>query len=270
MLAMMEALGGRPLPPNSLSHQVADKMALGSKAGASPKRTRNSNPLAPKFAAEPPDSLGVQLGTTVEALHAPDGDFDVTMGAECNRGSSTLLNETRITSSGLQSVRRCRDSCAATADCVAAEVDQVLGTCKLWRECLYREPAMRFIRAAGPGEAGQADEARDERGAGDAPRRARVGGARPAVGVACERDDRRLELLVPARLAEDGPSRLRRGALTQVRLRRRAPQAPGRPEPRREHAVGRAAAAALHARLAAALPGAQVGQAPLGAPLRDL
>ena len=103
------------------------------------------------FARPPSDSLGVQLGATDKDLHTADGDFDMTMGVECNRGASNLLNET-----GIKSVRRCRDACAAQADCVAAELDQILGKCMLWRECLYREPAMRMLYGAWQG-GGNAD-----------------------------------------------------------------------------------------------------------------
>ena len=92
----------------------------------------------------PPALLGVLLGASDKGLHTPDGDFDVNMGVECNRGSSKLLKETRI-----KSVRSCREACAAQVECVAAELDQVLGKCMLWRECLYREPAMRFGSAWG-------------------------------------------------------------------------------------------------------------------------
>jgi hypothetical protein len=103
------------------------------------------------FAKPPPDSLGVLLGASDKGLHTADGDFDVNMGVECNRGSSKLLNET-----GIKSVRRCREACAAQVECVAAELDQILGKCMLWRECLYREPAMRVLRGVRQG-GGNAD-----------------------------------------------------------------------------------------------------------------
>jgi hypothetical protein len=63
------------------------------------------------FAAPPPDSLGVQLGASDKGLHTASGDFDVTMGVECKRGSYELINETSI-----KSVRRCREACAAQVE----------------------------------------------------------------------------------------------------------------------------------------------------------
>ena len=115
------------------------------------RNTSLSRSLWNTFAKPPPDSLGVQLGASDKGLHTADGDFDVNMGVECNRGSSMLLRET-----GIKSVGRCRDACAAQVDCVAAELDQILGKCMLWRECLYREPAMRVLRGMGQG-GGNAD-----------------------------------------------------------------------------------------------------------------
>ena len=40
---------------------------------------------------------------------------------------------------------------------VAAELDQVLGKCTLWRECLWRGPAMRVLRGVGHGHANKVD-----------------------------------------------------------------------------------------------------------------
>ena len=70
-----------------------------------------SNSRHPHFAAPPPDSLGVQLGASDEGLHTADGDFDYTMGVECKRGPSELLNETSI-----KGARRCREACAAQVE----------------------------------------------------------------------------------------------------------------------------------------------------------
>ena len=106
--------------------------------------TSLSRSLRYTVADPPPALLGVLLGASDKGLHTPDGEFDVNMGVECNRGSSKLLKET-----GIKSVRGCREACAAQVECVAAELDQVLGKCMLWRECLYREPAMRFGSAWG-------------------------------------------------------------------------------------------------------------------------
>lgn len=115
-------------------------------------RSLLSRPNTVHFAAPPPDSLGVQLGASDKGLHTASGDFDVTMGVECKRGSYELINETSI-----KSVRRCREACAAQVECVAAELDQVLGKCTLWRECLWRGPAMRVLRGVGHGHANKVD-----------------------------------------------------------------------------------------------------------------
>ena len=65
--------------------------------------TSLSRSLRYTVADPPPALLGVLLGASDKGLHTPDGEFDVNMGVECNRGSSKLLKET-----GIKSVRGCR------------------------------------------------------------------------------------------------------------------------------------------------------------------
>ena len=138
----LEGLARQQAATTSLRTTFKDRLVRFNTSYLSRSRSRSFS----TFAKPPPDSLGVLLGASDKGLHTTDGDFDVNMGVECNRGSSKLLNET-----GIKGVRRCREACAAQVECVAAELDQILGKCMLWRECLYREPAMRVLRGVGQG-----------------------------------------------------------------------------------------------------------------------
>ena len=128
-------------------------------SATTPPAVNSPRTLDPSLRLAPTPTESCEMELMGHDVHCTEGfieggefDFDVTMGVECNRGASKLLishNDTRITLDGFRSVRRCREACAAQVDCVAAELDQVLGTCMLWRECLHREPAMRWFRSAG-------------------------------------------------------------------------------------------------------------------------
>ena len=49
--------------------------------------------------------------TSFQGIKLLNGDFDYTMGVECKRGPSELLNETSI-----KGARRCREACAAQVE----------------------------------------------------------------------------------------------------------------------------------------------------------
>lgn len=110
---------------------------------------RRSSPR--RVASPPPKELGVRLGASVAALHAADGDFDTTVGVECNRAGVKLRPGRPLTMTRNQRV--CRELCAREVECTAAQFDMEQGTCELWSECLWRDPATKMVKkATGPGE----------------------------------------------------------------------------------------------------------------------
>lgn len=148
--AMPGARAAASLAPGFGSPQLHRLRAMMSRERAALNRSevlRRSSPR--RVASLPPKDVGVRLGASIDALHAENGDFDITVGVECNRAGIKLMRGSPPTT---RSQDACRELCAREGECVAAQYDVVMGTCQLWSECLWRDPAVHMVGKGGKGQ----------------------------------------------------------------------------------------------------------------------